>query len=102
MAEADDHRVAELADAVRERPQVAVVAAGRDLRDRDQGRVPLHDRYRAVPGGCLCERRLEGFPPAAVVPDQVRLLASRLGKLRDRLIGTEAPHARRPPDKRPG
>src|ERR1700756_226271 len=91
MAEADDHLVAELADAVRKRPQVAVVAAVGDLRDRGQGRIPLHDRYRAVLCGCLCERRLEGFPPAAVVPDEVRLLTGRLRELRDRLIGTKRP-----------
>ena len=91
MPEADDHRAAELADAVRKRPQIAVVAASGDLRDRGQGGIPLQDRDRAVPAGRLRERGLERFPPAAVVPDQVRLLAGRLGKVRDRLVGTERP-----------
>ena len=91
MTEADDHREAELADAVGKRPQVAVVATSGDLGDRRQGRIPLHDRDRAVPADRLRERGLERFPPAAVVPDQIRLLVGRLGEVRDRLVGPERP-----------
>ena len=89
MTEADDHRVAELADAVRERPQVGVVAATSDLRDRGESRIPLQNRDRAVPASPVRERDLEGFAPAAVVSGEVRLLAGRLREIRDRLITLE-------------
>ena len=91
MTEADDHRAAELADAVGERPEIAVVAARDDLRDRGEGGIPLQDRDGSVPADRLRERGLERFSPAAVVPDQIRLLAGCLGEVRDRLVGLSAP-----------
>jgi hypothetical protein len=87
MTEADNDRLAELTDAVRKRAQVAVVAASGDLRDRSKGGIPLHDRNRAVPVDGLSERSLEGFPPAAVIPDEVRLGARYLSETGDRLVG---------------
>ena len=91
MPEADDDRVAEVADAVGKRPQIAVVAAGSDLRDRGKGGIPLQDRDRAVPADRLRERSLEGFAPAAVIPDEVRLPVGRVGEVRDWLVGTGRP-----------
>ena len=86
VAEPDDHWAAERAHAVRERAQVAVVAAGCDPRDRGQGGIPLKQCDRAVPAHRGRERHLEWLAPAAVVPDQVRLLARRPGERRDRLV----------------
>ena len=91
VPEADHHRVAEIADAVGKRAQVAVVAARGDQRDRGERRIYLHDRGRAMLADRLGERRLEGFPPAAVIPDEVRLPADRPGEVRDRLVGTGRP-----------
>ena len=91
MPEADNDRVAEAADAVRERAQVAVVATSSDLRDRGEGGIPLQDRGCTMPANRLREGSLERFPPAAVIPDEVRLLADCLGETRDRLVRMERP-----------
>ena len=48
MPEADNDRMAEVADAIGKRAQVAVVMACSDRRDRGVGGIPLQDRGRAV------------------------------------------------------
>ncbi len=47
MAEADDHRVAEIADAVRERAQIAVIAPAAIF--ETEARVGSHCRIVATP-----------------------------------------------------
>ena len=87
MPEADDHGMAEVTDAVGKRAQIAVVTTCGDHRDRDQGGIPLQDRDCAVLADRLRERGPEGFPPAAVIPDEVRLPPDRPREICDRLIG---------------
>ncbi len=80
-AETDHDRMPERGHRGREPGQVGIVGAGGYLRQRDPGRIYLHDGGRAV----LCRRlgkgRLERLVPAAVIADQIGLPADRLRKL---------------------
>src|SRR6266702_1562727 len=87
MPEADHNRTPESRHFLSVSDQIAIIAARRYPRQRDVGRVDLHDCRRAIPSRHFGECRLEWLEPAAVIGNEVGVPAYRPRELSDPRVG---------------